>query len=120
MTTDAGIQSLTEAGVVGEYNHYAVGDHNDQADSLQRARVRDGFVTRESSGGKIYLSFMWDEAARVDVNPGGLDCIHSHAAAGPLKAGGSKSLKGFIMIREGTPGDQYDAMKDLIEKYGNR
>lgn len=120
ISQDAGIQSLSEVGVVGDYNHYAVGDRDDQTDPLQRARVKDGFVARESSGRKIYLSFMWDEAARVDVNPGGLDCIHSHPAVGPLKAGDTKSLQGFIMIREGTPGDQYDVMKDLIEKYGNK
>ena len=63
---------------------------------------------------------MWEKAARVDVNPGGLDCIHSHPAVGPLKAGDTKSLKGFIMIREGTARDHYTEMKDLIETNRNK
>lgn len=116
----AGVQSISEAGVVGDFNHYAVGDRNDPADSIQRARAEDGFVARESSDGKISISFIWDDAARVDVNPGGLDCIHSHPALGPLKAGESKSRKGYIMIREGTAGEHYTAMKELIERYGGK
>lgn len=115
---NVGIQSLSEAGIVGNYNHYAVGDHNDQTDSIQRTTVKDGFIVRESSDRKMSVSFMWEDAARVDVNPGGLDCIHSHPAVGPLKAGDSRSLKGFIMIREGSPRDHYALMKDLIDKYG--
>jgi len=114
---NSGIQTISMAGEVGDYNHYAVGDRNDHTDSIQRALVKDGFVARESSDGKMSISFMWEDAARVDVNPGGLDCIHSHPAVGPLKAGESKSLKGFIMIMKGTPGDQYAEMKDLIDKY---
>ena len=117
---DAGISSITSAGEVGDYNHYAIGDRIDNSDSIQRARLNDGFVARESTDGKISISFMWEEAARVDVNPGGLDCIHSHPAVGPLKAGDSKSLKGFIVIREGTPGDHYVLMKDLIDKHGDK
>ena len=58
---------------------------------------------------------MWEESARVDVNPGGLDCIHSHPSIGPLKAGDSRSLKGYIMMEEGTAEDHYSSMKDLIE-----
>ena len=116
----AGIQSITEAGDVGDFNHYAVSDRTDLADSIQRAPVKDGFVARESYDGKITISFMWEKAARVDVNPGGLDCIHSHPAVGPTKAGESKSLKGFIMIREGTARDHYALMKDLIEKYRDK
>ncbi len=114
------IFSISEAGVVGDYNHYAVGDRNDHTDSIQRAHVKDGFVARESSDGKMNISFMWEDAARVDVNPGGLDCIHSHPAVGPLKAGDSKSLIGFIMIREGTPVDHYAIMNDFIDKYGEK
>jgi hypothetical protein len=116
-TRHAGIQSICEAGDVGDFNHYAVDDHNDPGDSVQRARVKDGFVARVSSDGKLSISFMWEDAARVDVNPGGLDCIHSHPAAGPLKAGKSKSLHGFIMIREGTAEDHYTSMKSLIEEH---
>jgi hypothetical protein len=114
---NSGVTAISETGVVGDFNHYAVGGHNDHTDSIQRAQIKDGFVARESSDGKMTISFMWKNAARVDVNPGGLDCIHSHPAVGPLKAGDSKSLKGFIMIREGGPGDQYAIMKDLIEKH---
>jgi len=114
------IHSITGVGVVGDFNHYAVGDRNDPADSIQRSRVKDGFVARESSDGKISISFMWENAARVDVNPGGLDCIHSHPAAGPLKAGESKSLNGYIMIREGTARDHYTLMKELIDKYPDK
>ncbi len=115
ISQNAGMHSITEAGVVGDYNHYAVGDRNDNTDPIQRAQLKDGFVARESHDGKITISFMWEKSARVDVNPGGLDCIHSHPAVGPLKAGDSKSLKGYIMIREGTAGDHYTLMKDLIE-----
>jgi hypothetical protein len=111
----SGIQQITEAGEIGDFNHYPVGGLTDPKDSLQRARVKDGFVARQSADGQVTISFMWDVAARVDVNPGGLDCIHSHPAAGPLKAGESKLLHGFIMIREGTAEDQYKAMKSLIE-----
>lgn len=112
---DAGISSITNAGVVDDYNHYAVGDRIDNSDSIQRARINDGFVARESTDGKISISFMWEEAARVDVNPGGLDCIHSHPAVGPLKAGDSKSLNGYILIGDGTAFDHYISMKDLVE-----
>ena len=112
---NAGINSITGIGMVGDYNHYAVGERIDQTDSIQRALVKDGFVARESSNGNTAISFMWDNAARVDVNPGGLDCIHSHPAIGPLKSGDSKSLKGYIMIREGTAAEHYDSMKELIE-----
>jgi hypothetical protein len=117
---DGSIHSINEAGVVGDFNHYAVGDRNDSRDSIQRARVKDGFVARVRTDGKITLSFMWEESARVDVNPGGLDCIHSDPAVGPLKAGETKSLKGFIMLREGTPGDHYTLMKDLIDRYRDK
>ena len=117
---DAGISSITSAGVVGDYNHYAVGGHNDNTDSIQRAHLKDGFVARERTEGKISISFMWEEAARVDVNPGGLDCIHSHPAVGPLKAGDSKSLNGYILIGDGTAVDHYISMKDLIEKHGDK
>jgi hypothetical protein len=117
---NAGIHSITGAGVVGDYNHYAVGERNDHADSIQRNHVKDGFVARESTDGKISISFMWEDAARVDVNPGGLDCIHSHPAVGPLNAGDSKSLSGFIMIREGRSRDHYALMKDLIDTYSDK
>ena len=117
---DAGISPITSAGVVGDYNHYAVGDRNDNTDTIQRAHLKDGFVARERTEGKISISFMWEEAARVDVNPGGLDCIHSHPAIGPLKAGDSKSLNGYILIRDGTPWDHYAFMKELAESNRNR
>jgi hypothetical protein len=117
---NARIQSIADAGVVGDYNHYVVGDRNDYSDSIQRARLSDGFVARERTDEKISISFMWEESARVDVNPGGLDCIHSHPAIGPLKAGDSKSLKGYIMIGEGTAEDHYTSMQDLIESNRNR
>jgi len=120
LSQNSDIRSITEIGVVGDYNHYAVGGHHDQTDSIQRAQINDGFVSRKSSDGKISISFMWEDAARADVNPGGLDCIHSHPAVGPLKAGDSKSIKGFIMIQEGTPRDHYALMKDLIDKYGKQ
>ena len=113
----AGIQSINGAGEVGEYNHYVVGNLNDPDDPAQRVRVRDGFVARQISEGQLAISFMWDDAARVDVNPGGLDCMHSHPAAGPLKAGESKTLHGFIMIREGTAEDHYASMKSLIDQH---
>ena len=112
-----GVHCITEIGDVGAFIHYAVGRVGDPADTLQRAQVRDGFVARESTDRKTCISFMWEDAARVDVNPRGLDCIHSHPAVGPLKAGDSKSLHGFIMIGEGTPGDQYAAMKALFQKH---
>ena len=117
---NSGIQAISEAGVVGDYNHYAVGDRNDHTDSIQRAFVKDGFVARESTDGKMSISFMWEDAARVDVNPGGLDCIHSHPAVGPLKAGDSKSLNGYILIRDGTSWDHYAFMKELTESNRNR
>jgi len=117
---DAGISSITGAGVVGDYNHYGVGDRNDNTDSIQRAHLNDGFVARESTDGKISISFMWEEGARVDMNPGGLDCIHSHPAVGPLKAGDTKSLNGYILIRDGTAWDNYTFMKELIESNRNR
>jgi hypothetical protein len=113
----AGIQRITKAGVVGDFNHYAVEGHSDPADSIQRARVKDGFVARQSADGRLTLSFMWDDAARVDVNPGGLDCIHSDPAAGPLKAGETKILHGYIMIGKGTVEDRYTAMKNLIKDH---
>lgn len=117
---DAGIRSITSAGAVGDYNHYAVGGRNDNMDSIQRTHVKDGFVARETTDGKISISFMWEEAARVDVNPGGLDCIHSHPAVGPLKAGDSKSLNGYILIGDGTAVDHYISMKDLIKTNHNK
>jgi hypothetical protein len=113
----AGIQRITKAGVVGDFNHYAVEGHSDPGDTIQRAQVKDGFVARQSADGQLTLSFMWDEAARVDVNPGGLDCIHSDPAAGPLKAGETKILHGFIMIGEGTVKDRYTAMQNLIKEH---
>jgi hypothetical protein len=111
---DSGILPITQAGDVGAFNHYAVGELDDPQDSIQRSNVDNGFVARENTNGKLAISFMWDCSARVDVNPGGLDCIHSHPATGPLKAGESKTLKGYIMLREGSPEDHYVLLLELI------
>ena len=110
---------LRTAGEVGAYNHYVVGDRSDTSDSIQRAHVHDGFAARTSVDGKITISFIWENAARVDVNPGGLDCIHSHPAIGPLNPGDSKSLIGFIIINEGSAREHHSAMNNLINKYCN-
>ena len=109
---DTGIVPITHAGNVGAFNHYPVGQRNDPKDSIQGTNVDNGFVARQSSNEKLTVSFMWENSARVDVNPGGLDCIHSHPAVGPLNAGESKTLKGYIMLGEGSPEDQYNSMQE--------
>jgi hypothetical protein len=111
---DSGILPITQAGKVGAFNHYPVGERFDPKDSIQRTNVENGFVARESIDGKSTISFMWEHAARVDVNPGGLDCIHSHPAVGPLIPGESKTLKGYIMLEKGSPEDHHISMKKLI------
>jgi hypothetical protein len=96
------LSSLIETGVVDDFNHYPVIPRTDLTDSVQRVQVVSGFVSRLSRDEKTNISFCWDKAARVDVNPGGLDCIHSAPAIGPLEPGETVLREGYVLLRKGT------------------
>jgi len=89
----------------------------DPDDAEERNQVADGYVARTSRDGKLTLSICWDESSRVDVNPGGLKCIHSHPAIGPLKPGETLTRKGLIMIKESSVQDNYELMKVRLLEY---
>ena len=112
---DSGLLPITRTGEVGPFNHYPVGERNDPQDSIQRSNLDNGYVARESNNGKLTISFMWNGSARVDVNPGGLDCIHSHPATGPLKPGESRTQKGYILLSETSPEDHYKSLQELLK-----
>jgi len=120
MSLEGEIIALPEAGTVEGYNHYPVGHRSDDSDTAQVTRIDDGFIGRTGSRGNTTISFMWNNSARVDVNPGGLDCIHSHPAIGPLDPGDSKIVFGFINIGPGDAASRYDIMEDLILEYESR
>ncbi len=113
-TKNSILHSIKESGIVEDFNHYPVTPRNDLADSVQRVRVASGFVARLSTDEHTNISFFWPESARVDVNPGGLDCIHSHPAIGPLKPGETIVRKGFILLKAGTVQESY---KDFREQF---
>ncbi len=108
------IISISEMDKVGKFNHYPVGNLNDTTDSIQRSNVFNGFVARTNKSKKTTISFMWDKTARIDVNPGGLDCIHSHPAIGPLKPGETKVCKGRILIKDLNPEKSLDLMRKAL------
>jgi hypothetical protein len=109
-------RSLKEAGTVRDFNHYPVKHRNDTNDPNQRIRVASGYVSRLSADKKCIISFSWDESARVDVNPGGLDCIHSHPAIGPLEPGNSIKRTGFIVLTHTDIKQNFNFSKDLIDQ----
>ena len=113
-TKDNLLHSLNEIGVINDFNHYPVKPRNDLSDTEQRIRIASGFVSRLSADEKINISFYWDEAARVDVNPGGLDCIHSHPAIGPLKPGEQIVRKGTILLKNGTAQESYHELHSRL------
>jgi len=114
---DGRLISILQNGDVKDFNHYPVGDRTDNADTEQRDPVSDGYVARTSPDGKLILSFCWDESARIDVNPGGLKCIHSHPAIGPLNPGERLTRKGLIMIKKSNVTDNYKLMQARISEY---
>lgn len=105
---------LSKTGVVDDFNHYPVMPRTDLTDSVQRVQVVSGFVSRLSRDEKTNISFCWDTAARVDVNPGGLDCIHSAPAIGPLEPGEIVLRKGFILLRTGTVLETYEILQNYF------
>jgi len=109
------IKPLTETGEVKKFNHYPVMPRNDAADPEQRIQVVSGFVSRFSHDRKSMISFFWDETARVDVNPGGVDCIHSHPAIGPLNPGEIINRTGFIVLTQGNAQESYKIVQNLLE-----
>jgi hypothetical protein len=109
-------KSLVEAGIVHNFNHYPVSPRNDHFDPDQRIQVESGFVSRKSIDKVRVISFLWDKSARVDVNPGGLDCIHSHPAIGPLAPGEIIKRTGFIVLANSNTKQSFDFSKNLIDQ----
>ena len=108
------ITSISELDTVGKFNHYPVAHVNDATDGVQRKTVLNGFVARTNKSEKSTISFMWDKAARIDVNPGGLDCIHSHPAIGPLKPGETTVCKGRLLIKDLSPEKSLNMMQKAL------
>jgi hypothetical protein len=108
------LKSLQEAGAVDDFNHYPVSPRNDSTDPDQKIQVSSGFVSRLSADKELVISFAWDKSARVDVNPGGLDCIHSHPAIGPLQPGEKIKRTGFIILTNKVAHENFKILKDLL------
>lgn len=117
VTEKAGLCPLAKTGIVGPLNHYPVDDRTDPEDGLQQTRVSSGFVARMSADSGLTVSFSWDKAARVDVNPGGLSCIHSHPSIGPLNPGETVRRRGFIMIKKATIQDSFEFMQAQLQRH---
>ncbi len=110
--------AISTAGNVDNFNHYPVGRLTDIRDLQERVSVSNGYVSRESKNGKLSCSMMWDKSARVDVNPGGLDCIHSHPSIGPLKPGSMIVRYGLIFLDETSIHDHYENVLEFINDLG--
>jgi hypothetical protein len=117
-TRNSSLTAISEIGNAGGFNHFPVGVRTDPADPDERDRVVDGFVARKNQDGKLILSVYWNESARVDVNPGGFNCIHSHPAIGPLEPGDTLTRYGIIMVKESSVMNQYDLMMARLSEYG--
>lgn len=116
-TRKGSLTTISEIGNAGDFNHYPVGIRTDPVDPDERNQVVDGYVARTSQDGKLTISICWDESSRVDVNPGGLKCIHSHPAIGPLAPGESLTRLGIILIGESSVQDNYELMKARLLEY---
>jgi len=110
------LNSIKKAGKVDDFNHYPVKHRNDTNDPDQRFQVASGYVSRANADLNYSISFIWDESARVDVNPGGLDCIHSHPAIGPLKPGETITRTGFIVLTNTDAEQNFDFSRNLINQ----
>jgi len=110
------LKSIKAASVVKNFNHYPVKPRKDNSDPEERIQVESGFVSRFSIDKESVISFSWDEAARIDVNPGGLDCIHSHPAIGPLQPGETIKRTGFILLTKTNTQKNFNISQNLMEQ----
>jgi hypothetical protein len=110
------LKSIAETSIVNSFNHYPVSPRSDSADLDQRIQLASGFVSRLSVEKQSVISFLWDKSARVDVNPGGLDCIHSHPAIGPLEPGGIIERTGFIVLTKTDVEQNFNFSRNLIDQ----
>ena len=108
--------SIKNIDVVNDYNHYPVKGHFDKSDPDQRVAVTDNYVCRKSVKGDFWCSITWDESVRIDVNPGGLDCFHSHPAIGPLKKGESLYRYGIILFSKSTGFAAYEKSSSFLDE----
>ncbi|HKJ69056.1 MAG TPA: hypothetical protein VKA68_13940 [bacterium] len=99
------LRPVRELAEYESFNHYPVDDRADVNDPEERCQLANGFVARTNMEGSNTIAFKWDKSARVDVNPGGLDCIHSHPAIGPLNPGESITRHGYIVMGSSSPGE---------------
>ncbi len=111
---------ISENGEAGGFNHYPVGNLTDPNDTEERNHIADGYVARTSQDEKLTFSVCWDESSRVDVNPGGLKCIHSHPAIGPLGPGETVTRTGLIMIKKSPVQDNYKLMQVRLSEYSRQ
>ena len=107
--------SIKDLDIVNTYNHYPVKDHSDSFDPDQRTAVSDNFVCRQNVTRNFYCSITWDKSVRIDVNPGGLDCFHSHPSIGPLKPGDSLCRYGIIYFSKSSGMDAYEQSNSFLE-----
>ena len=109
------LKAVNEVAVFDNFNHYPVRPKTDLSDSVQRIQVSSGYVSRSNKDKNMFIAFFWDSVARVDVNPGGLDCIHSHPAIGPLNPGATIKRTGYILLKEGSASEGLKMSQDLFE-----
>ncbi|MFC2124418.1 hypothetical protein ACFLU5_06370 [Bacteroidota bacterium] len=108
------LQTIRDIGTIDDFNHYPVNDQTDHNDIQERAVVSSGYVGRISKNKDFNCSIIWDKSARVDVNPGGLDCIHSHPSIGPLLPGHTITRYGIIFFEKSPIDDSYSSALEFI------